>query len=148
MKKYTTWFSQTRIIGFRMDSLLKEHEALSSRGTLAKSTEDVQRVIDLLLEARNSIASCGLLHISAYLHALFCFPVTCADLECYADPGGASITLAKLQNPIRQSFEIVNTDLKEVYRGLGNYSKTLDKVRARRLLSKACLIIERAEIQG
>ncbi|MCJ1360409.1 MAG: hypothetical protein MMC33_010414 [Icmadophila ericetorum] len=83
-----------------MESLLKEYEALSSKGNLAKSTEDVQRVMDLLSEARNNIAS---------------------------NPSGASITLAKLQNPIRQSFENVNGDLKEVYRGLGNYSKALEK---------------------
>lgn len=45
------------------------------------------------------------------------------------DSASATVTLAKLQNPIRQSFESVNNDLKEVYKGLGNYSKALDRVR-------------------
>lgn len=40
----------------------------------------------------------------------------------------ASVTLAKLQNPVKQSFEVINNDLKDVYKGLGNYSKALDKV--------------------
>lgn len=44
------------------------------------------------------------------------------------DQNSASVTLAKLQNPVKQSFEVVNSDLKDVYRGLGNYSKALDKV--------------------
>ena len=38
------------------------------------------------------------------------------------------MTLAKLQNPVKQSFEAINSDLKDVYKGLGNYSKALDKV--------------------
>ena len=44
------------------------------------------------------------------------------------DPNSASISLARLQNPVKQSFEAVNIDLKEVYKGLGNYTKALDKV--------------------
>lgn len=46
------------------------------------------------------------------------------------DPDSASITLAKLQNPVKQSFDAINDDLKEIYKGLGNYGKALDKVRA------------------
>ena len=38
------------------------------------------------------------------------------------------MTLAKLQNPVKQSFEAINSDLKDVYKALGNYSKALDKV--------------------
>lgn len=45
-----------------------------------------------------------------------------------SEPGSASVTLAKLQNPVKQSFDNVNNDLKEIYKGLGNYSKALDKV--------------------
>lgn len=44
------------------------------------------------------------------------------------DPHSAPVTLAKLQTPVKASFETVNSDLKEVYKGLGNYSKALDKV--------------------
>ena len=45
-----------------------------------------------------------------------------------ADPSSASITLAKLQNPVKQSFDVVNGDLKDIYNGLGRYQKVLDKV--------------------
>ena len=44
------------------------------------------------------------------------------------DPHSAPVTLAKLQTPVKASFETINSDLKEVYKGLGNYSKALDKV--------------------
>ena len=46
----------------------------------------------------------------------------------HSDQNGASVTLAKLQNPVKQSFEAINSDLKDVYKALGNYSKALDKV--------------------
>lgn len=46
----------------------------------------------------------------------------------FSDQNSASVTLAKLQNPVKQSFEAINSDLKDVYKGLGNYSKALDKV--------------------
>ena len=45
-----------------------------------------------------------------------------------ADPHSAPVTLAKLQTPVKASFETINSDLKEVYKGLGNYSRALDKV--------------------
>lgn len=59
-----------------------------------------------------------------------CYSLNISPLTILAclDPGAASITLAKLQNPVKQSFDQINNDLKEVYKGLGNYSKALDKV--------------------
>ena len=36
--------------------------------------------------------------------------------------------LAKLQNPVREAFDKVENDLKEVHRGLGEYTKILDRV--------------------
>ena len=53
-------------------------------------------------------------------------------------PDTSSITLAKLQNPVKQSFDGVNNDLKEVYKGLNNYSKAMDKVQA---LLKSSLVV-------
>lgn len=41
------------------------------------------------------------------------------------------MTLAKAQAPVKQSFEKVNEDLKEVHQALGKYGKALDKVRRR-----------------
>ena len=40
-----------------MEALLEEHEKLSHKGNLSKSVEDVQKTIDLLIKARDSIAA-------------------------------------------------------------------------------------------
>lgn len=45
------------------------------------------------------------------------------------EPNSASITLAKLQNPVKQSFEQVTEGLKKVYAGHNKYGKALDKVK-------------------
>ncbi|KAI9842765.1 MAG: hypothetical protein M1837_006948 [Sclerophora amabilis] len=83
-----------------MDALLHEHERLSERSNLSKSVDDVQKTIDLLTKARETVAS---------------------------EPGSASVVLAKLQNPVKQSFDKINSDLKDVHGGLGKYQKSLDK---------------------
>ena len=107
-----------------MEALLEEHEKLCNKGNLSKSVEDVQKTIDLLVKARDSIAS-----------SMLCFPFGPFGYDfpkhahCNSqDQNSASVTLAKLQNPVKQSFEAINSDLKDVYKGLGNYSKALDKV--------------------
>ena len=40
-----------------MEALLEEHEKLVKKGNLSKSVEDVQKTIDLLVQARESIAA-------------------------------------------------------------------------------------------
>ena len=40
-----------------MEALLEEHEKLLRKGTLSKSVEDVQKTIDLLVKARDSIVA-------------------------------------------------------------------------------------------
>jgi len=40
-----------------MEALLEEHEKLVKRGSLSKSLGDVQKTIDLLVQARDSIAT-------------------------------------------------------------------------------------------
>lgn len=40
-----------------MEALLEEHEKLCRKGNLSKSVEDVQKTIDLLVRARESIAA-------------------------------------------------------------------------------------------
>ena len=50
-----------------MEALLEEHEKLARKGNLSKSVDDVQKTIDLLVQARESIAvgtSCALLATS------------------------------------------------------------------------------------
>ena len=40
-----------------MEALLEEHEKLLGKGNLSNSLEDVQKTIDLLVKARDSIAA-------------------------------------------------------------------------------------------
>ena len=80
---------------------MQEHEKLERSGNLQKTINDVQRTIDLLVNARNVISS---------------------------DERIAQKSLEKLQKPIQQSCDKVNNDLKEVYKALNSYSKALDKV--------------------
>ncbi|EEP81761.1 conserved hypothetical protein [Uncinocarpus reesii 1704] len=86
-----------------MELLQKEHQRLFKRAQSSKSINDVQATIDLLKEARDSIER---------------------------DPSSASITLAKLQNPVKSSFETTNDSLKETYTALNKYGRALDKVRS------------------
>ncbi len=51
-----------------------------------------------------------------------------SDSARRSDPDSAGLTLAKLQNPVRESFDVINNDLKDVYKKLNNYDKSLAKV--------------------
>ena len=107
-----------------MQTLMKEQERLASNANLSKSVEDVQKTIDLLVKARESIAA------SEYKLIVW-FPTepTGQELICVrSDSTSTSVTLAKLQNPVKQSFEVVNDDLKELYKGHGRYQKVLNTV--------------------
>ncbi|MCJ1396745.1 hypothetical protein MMC18_009637 [Xylographa bjoerkii] len=83
-----------------MDSLLEEHEKLSKKAPLSKGLRDVQQTIDMLTKARDSISD---------------------------NPASAPIMLAKLQNPVKASFDVIKNDLGDVYKSLGIWSKALDK---------------------
>lgn len=83
-----------------MEGIQAAHYQLEKRGNLAKTIQDVQKTIDLLQAARDSVAS---------------------------DPGTAALTMAKLKQPIKQSFDKLDDDLKDVNKGLNQYSKALDK---------------------
>lgn len=52
-----------------------------------------------------------------------------ANLNATLDPDQASVSLAKLQNPIKSTFDSINDNLKETHSGLNKFSKALDKVR-------------------
>ena len=45
-----------------------------------------------------------------------------------SDPTSTSITLAKIQNPMKSGFDKVNDDLKKVHKGQSSYGKALDRV--------------------
>lgn len=83
-----------------MEGILAAHEQLERKGNLAKTIQDVQKTIDLLQSARDAVAS---------------------------EPDTAAITMAKLKQPVKQSFDKLDEDLKDVNKGLNQYSKALDK---------------------
>lgn len=83
-----------------MEGITSAHEQLEKRGNLAKTIQDVQKTIDLLQGARDSVAS---------------------------NPDTAAMTMAKLKQPVKQSFDKLDDDLREVNKGLNQYSKALDK---------------------
>lgn len=107
-----------------MDLVQKEHERLSKRLKANQGIKNVQSTIDLLQSARDAIA--------AGMSFGFVRPTTSLDswlIQCaFLDPSQASITLAKLQNPVKSSFDTINDSLKETHSGLNKYSKSLDKV--------------------
>jgi len=51
------------------------------------------------------------------------------------DSSHTSLTLAKLKNPVKQSFDKLNQDVKELHAAINNYSKTLDKVSGQSVVS-------------
>lgn len=111
-----------------MDLLQIELAKLQKDANLKHSIEDVDKLIAQLEAARASIAAGK-------------FPrILCRMLLTSSDPKTASLTLAKLQNPIKQGFDKVNDDLKKVYSGQAKYGKALDrdKVRRRHVLQDHC----------
>lgn len=107
-----------------MDLLQKEHERAWKRMKAAKSINDVQATIDLLQKARDSIAAGR----PSTFYQYFLLMVVLTFPYC-TDPTKASITLAKLQNPVKASFDATNDSLKETHSSLNKYTKALDKVK-------------------
>jgi hypothetical protein len=84
-----------------MDDICKELNSIEERGNFDKTIDHVQAAIDLLTKAKDRISS---------------------------DPSIAAVTLAGLKKPVKDSFDRVNGDLKEVYSVLNKYSKAIDRV--------------------
>lgn len=84
-----------------MDLVQKEHDRLQKRLKASQGIKNVQSTIDLLQQARDAIAQ---------------------------DPNQAAVTLAKLQNPVKSSFDLINDSLKETHSGFNKYTKSLDKL--------------------
>jgi hypothetical protein len=84
-----------------MESVQKEHEKVWRSSRTSKTLDQTQDIIDALQNARNAIAE---------------------------EPTSAQITLAKLQNPVKNSFDSINSSLKEIYGGHNKYTRILDKL--------------------
>lgn len=83
-----------------MESLVAEHEKLEKKGNLSKAIADIQKTIDLLSNARDQVAN---------------------------NPDMAAVNVAKLKNPVKQSLDKVNDDMKEVHSAMNKYGKALEK---------------------
>ena len=83
-----------------MDALQKEQERIYKRSQKSVVVDRTQDIIDALQSARDAIAK---------------------------DASSAQLNLAKLQNPVKTSFESINSELKEVHGGHNKYAKALDK---------------------
>lgn len=101
-----------------MDTIQIELARMAKGASLTQSIEDVDKILEQLVSAREVIAN-GMAIILPFGDTL---------LMIYAEPNTASITLTKLQNPVKHGFERVTEDLKKVYSGQNKYGKALDKV--------------------
>jgi E3 ubiquitin-protein transferase RMND5 len=102
-----------------MEALLADHARLENKGNLKKSIDDVQKIIDLLEAARESVITSKKI---LWRTTIFRRLIVCTD------PAQAPIALAKLQQPVKRSFERLDSDMKDVYSALGKYGKGLDRV--------------------
>ena len=84
-----------------MEGIQKEHDRVWSGSQNSKTRDHAQDIIDALQNARGTIA---------------------------ADPSSASITLAKLSNPVKTSFDGMYAGLKETHGSHGKYQRSLDKL--------------------
>lgn len=84
-----------------MDGIQKEHDRVWSSSRKSKTREHAQEIIDALQSARDAIA---------------------------ADPSSASITLAKLSNPVKTSFDGIYSGLKEAHSSHAKYQRSLDRL--------------------
>ncbi|KAI1774637.1 CTLH/CRA C-terminal to lish motif domain-containing protein [Hypoxylon cercidicola] len=80
--------------------LQKDLEKLTSSAKLVDAVQDVDDIIDLLTTARDTIAQVGDMHTM-------------------------SLTLTKLQNPVKEQLEGLNTSLKHVYKAQNEFNKSL-----------------------
>ncbi|KAJ9611759.1 hypothetical protein H2200_004943 [Cladophialophora chaetospira] len=84
-----------------MDAIQKEHEKVWNSAKLSRTPGHVDDIIRSLQRARDAIAE---------------------------DPNSRQITLAKLQNPVKTSFDGIFAGLKETHGQHNKYSKALDKI--------------------
>lgn len=111
-----------------MDAIVKAHERLEKKANLKKGIQDVQEIIDKLKTARRTVQA-GIKSLLFHKHFRTATQSKHTLIpRLHLDPGIEAITLAKLQAPIKQSFDKVNEDLIEITKGLNAYSKALEKV--------------------
>lgn len=81
-----------------MEGILAAHKQLEKKGNLGKAVDDVQKLIDLLQQTRDAVSD---------------------------SPDLTALQMAKLKSPVKQAFDKLEDDLKEVNKGLNQYQKAL-----------------------
>jgi E3 ubiquitin-protein transferase RMND5 len=84
-----------------MDTIQKEHDKVWTASKKSQIGDRTQDIIDSLQRARDAIA---------------------------ADPASAQITLAKIQNPVKASFDGIFAGLKDIHGTHSKYARALDKI--------------------
>ncbi|KAI2783620.1 CTLH/CRA C-terminal to lish motif domain-containing protein [Daldinia loculata] len=80
--------------------LQKDLDKLTGSAKLSDAVQDVDKVIDLLTAAREKVASAN-------------------------NPHTTNLTLAKLQNPIKEQLDVLNSNLRHVYKAQNEFNKSL-----------------------
>ncbi|KAI8965396.1 CTLH/CRA C-terminal to lish motif domain-containing protein [Daldinia sp. FL1419] len=80
--------------------LQKDLDKLTGSAKLSDAVQDVDKIIDLLTAARERVASAN-------------------------NPHTTNVTLAKLQNPIKEQLDGLNSDLRRVYKAQNEFNKSL-----------------------
>ncbi|KAI0103481.1 CTLH/CRA C-terminal to lish motif domain-containing protein [Daldinia grandis] len=80
--------------------LEKDLNKLTGSAKLSDAVQDVDKVIDLLTAARERVASAN-------------------------NPHTTNLTLAKLQNPIKEQLDVLNSNLRHVYKAQNEFNKSL-----------------------
>lgn len=81
-----------------MDSIQRAHDQQETKSNLSNAILDAQKLIDILQAARDNAA---------------------------AKPATAALEVAKARRPVEQSFERLESDLKDINKGLNAYQKAL-----------------------
>ena len=90
------------------------------KSTLTAAITDVDKIIELLESTRNQVEE-GMKH-----------PASGNRIDpnhtLEADSHKISMAMTRLQNPVKERFEAITTDLKEVTKAQRSFGKALDKV--------------------
>lgn len=105
-----------------MPLLQRELSNIAGKARLSSAVDNVDKMIALLLEAREHIAL-GRLALPPREKPLLTGVIVIAS-----DPHSTSLALTKLQNPIREGFDAINDNLRAVSKVQKEFGRSLDKV--------------------
>lgn len=90
------------------------------KSNLTAAITDVDKIIELLESTREQVAE-GMIYSASSIRVN---PNQISE----ADSHRISMAMTRLQNPVKERFEAITTDLKEVTKAQRSFGKALDKV--------------------